>query len=135
MPAEPPEAAGGVFIQVRLLLAALAQYASARLRLAAVEGREAGARVGKLLALGAAVAVLLAGGWFFLAVAFTLFLAEALGYTYAALGVGGLHVLLAALIILRLKTSGDGGALFPLTTEEFKKDQTWLEQQTQKKPD
>lgn len=119
-------------VQLRRLLAALAQYASARLRLAVLEGREVGARVGKLLAIGAVTIVLLAGGWLFMAIAVALFLAERIGPVWAAAAIAGLHFVLAALLILRLKN--DRGAFFPITTEELKKDRTWLEQQTEKKP-
>jgi uncharacterized membrane protein YqjE len=135
---EPPPAAdasrngdGGVVRQVRAFFAAAAQYAAARLRLASLEGKEAGAHSLKLLLLGVAAAFVAVLGWLFLCLGVVFLLAKVLGengWLWGSLIMAAAHFGGAALLAKMLKDKA-AIPLFPLTTEEFKKDQTWLEQQ------
>ena len=120
-----------MFSRARTFLAACAQYASARLRLASLEGREAAAHGFKLLlAVGAAI-VLGAFGWLFACLAAVFLLAKAFGgangWVWAALIMAALHFAGVVALALALK-SKLGKTLFPLTTAEIRKDQEWLDQ-------
>jgi uncharacterized membrane protein YqjE len=122
----------GVIERARKFLAACAQYASARLRLVSLEGRDAAAHGFKLLLIVGAAIVLGAFGWLFACLAVVFLLAKAFGgangWVWAALIMAGLHfagvLALALALKAKLHTS-----LFPLTTAELKKDQQWLDQQ------
>jgi len=118
--------------RARSFLAAIAQYASARLRLASIEGRDAAAHAFKLLLLAGAAVVLGAFGWLFACLAFVFLLAKAFGgphgWLWAALVMAGLHFAGVLALALLLK-SRLGTTLFPMTTAELKKDQEWLDQQ------
>ena len=61
----PDKATAGMAGNVRVFLASCVQYASARLRLASLEGREAAAHIFKLLLIVGAAVVLGAFGWLF----------------------------------------------------------------------
>lgn len=137
---EPAPAPGngrqGVAAQMREFLAACAQYAAARLKLATIEGREATAHGFKMLLIAGAAIVLAAFGWLFLCTALIFLLAKMLGgpnaWVWSALMMAGAHLAGTALLLLGLK-SKLATPLFPMTGEEIKKDQEWLEQQTRKK--
>ncbi|MEO6739189.1 MAG: phage holin family protein [Chthoniobacteraceae bacterium] len=122
----------GVVGRARKFLAACAQYASARLRLASIEGREAAAHGFKLLMIVGAAIVFGAFGWLFACLAAVFLLAKAFGgangWVWAALIMAGLHFagVLALALVLKSKL---GTTLFPMTAEELKKDQEWLDQQ------
>jgi len=131
----PDDGTTGVVGRAWAFLAACAQYASARLRLASIEGREAATHGFTLLLLAGAVIVLAAFGWLFVCFAVVFLLAKAFGgdnaWVWAALTMAGLH--LAGVILLGLVMKSKlGKPLFPLTTEELKKEQEWLDQQTRK---
>ena len=130
----PPEAEGGVFRQVRHFIQASIQYSSARMRLAKLESKEAGIHTVKLLVLIAGTIGVAMFAWLFLCLGATACLAGQFGgsWAWAALAVAGAHmVLLLALSSVLRKMSAT--PLFPLTTEELKKDREWLETQTQTK--
>jgi uncharacterized membrane protein YqjE len=122
----------GVIGRARKFLAACAQYASARLRLASLEGRNAVAHGFKLLLITGAAIVLGAFGWLFACLAIVFLLAKAFddpnGWVWAALIMAGLHFAGVLALAFALKSKFHT-SLFPLTTAELKKDQQWLDQQ------
>ena len=128
----PGNGATGMAGRTRSFLAACAQYASARLRLLSLEGREAAAHGFKMLIIVGAAIVLGAFGWLFACFAAVFLLAKAFGganqWVWAALIMAGLHFagVLALALLLKSKL---GTTLFPITTAELKKDQEWLDQQ------
>jgi len=128
----PGDGTTGVADGTRSFLAACAQYCSARLRLVSLEGREAAAHGFKLLILVGAAIVLGAFGWLFVCLAAVFLLAKAFGgangWVWAALIMAGLHFAGVVALLLALK-SKLGTPLFPITTNELKKDQEWLDQQ------
>ena len=132
----PDTGTPGVAGQMRAFFAACAQYASARVRLAAIEGREAAAHGFKLLLIAGAAVVLAAFGWLFFCLAAIFLIASALdgphAWLWSALGMAGAHLAGAFLLALALR-SRLRTILFPLTTVELTKDQEWLDQQTPKK--
>lgn len=136
MPADEPPPAGensGVVRQVRAFLAACAQYAAARLKLASLEGREATGHVLKLLLLLGVALVFAVFAWLFLCLGAVFVIAEIFGgenaWLWASLAMAGAHFVAALVLALALKSKLNI-SLFPLTTEELKKDQQWLETQT-----
>ena len=129
----PDSGTAGVVGRARTFLAACAQYTSARLRLASIEGREAAAHGFKLLMVVGAAIVFGAFGWLFACLAAVFLLAKAFGgangWVWAALIMAGLHFAGVVALALVLK-SRLGTSLFPMTTAELRKDQEWLDQQT-----
>jgi uncharacterized membrane protein YqjE len=128
----PGDATTGVAGRTRKFLAACAQYASARLRLASLEGREAAAHGFKLLLIAGAAVVLGAFGWLFACLAAVFLLAKAFSgpnaWVWATLVMAGAHFAGVIALVLLLK-SKLFKTLFPITTAELKKDQEWLDQQ------
>jgi len=116
----------------RAFLASCVQYASARMRLASLEGREAAAHSFKLLLIAGAAVVLGAFGWLFVCLAAVFILAKAFGgpngWVWSALVMAGIHLAGVAALLVMLK-SRLGTPLFPVTAAELKKDQEWLDQQ------
>lgn len=118
------------------LLAAIGRYFSPRARLFGLEGKEAGKHTLKLLLGLAAVLAIVAFGWLFLCVSVVLLLAKAFaanGWLWASFIMAVAHFALAWLLAKALRHKADK-PLFPLITEEFKKDQQWLEEQNRTKP-
>ena len=128
----PENGTAGVFSRARTFLASCAQYASARLRLASLEGREAAGHAFKLLIIVGTAIVLGAFGWLFACLAAVFLLAKAFGgangWVWAALIMAGLHFA-GVVALARVLKSKLGTTLFPMTTAELKKDQEWLDQQ------
>ena len=128
----PGDGTTGMAGRARRFLAACAQYASARLRLMSLEGREAAGHGFKLLLIVGAAIVLGAFGWLFACLAAVFLLAKAFGganaWVWAALIMAGVHFagVIALGLVLRSKL---GTTLFPITTAEIKNDQEWLDQQ------
>jgi uncharacterized membrane protein YqjE len=122
---------------MQAFLAACAQYASARIRLATAEGREAATHGFKLLMIAGAAIILAAFGWLFLCLATVFLLSKAFGgphaWVWAAMLMAGAHFIGVVFLALGLK-SRLATPLFPMTTGELKKDQEWLDQQTRTKP-
>ena len=133
--AEPPPAEenSGVVRQARAFLAACAQYAAARLKLVSLEGKEATAHVLKLLFLLGVALVFAVFAWLFLCLATVFVIAKVFGggnaWLWASLAMAGAHFAAALVLALGLKSKLNT-PLFPVTTEELKKDQQWLETQT-----
>jgi uncharacterized membrane protein YqjE len=128
-----PEAEGGVIRQVRQLIQASIQYSSARMRLARLESKEAAVHSIKLLLVIAGTIGVAMFAWFFLCFGVVAWLAVRFGdWTWAALAVAGAHVVLLFILSAVLKKMS-ATPLFPLTTEELKKDREWLETHTQTK--
>jgi uncharacterized membrane protein YqjE len=130
---EDPAERRGVIQEARAFLAACVRYAAARLRLASMESKEATAQVLKLLAFALGALALLIFAWLFVCLAVVFLLAKAFGgdygWVWASLVMAGVHLAVAVVLALRAK-AGLTKPLFPLTTEEFKKDQQWLETRT-----
>ncbi len=121
----------GIVRQVKDFFAACARYASARMRLASIEGREAAGEAGKVLLLAGAVLVAGAFGWLFLCLGAVFLLAKAMGeygWVWASLIVGCAHIVIAILLGLVLRAHRSK-SFFPLTTAEFQKDREWLEEE------
>lgn len=127
---------GGLFRDLRAFLAACARYAGARFRLASLEGKDAARHAFKLLALLLAALLIVAFAWLFLCLAAVFLLAQAFGgshgWLWASLIMAGAHFVVATALVLAAK-SGITKPLFPLTAEELKKDQQWLETPTEPK--
>jgi uncharacterized membrane protein YqjE len=130
----PAPGADGLVAQLRRFFAAAAHYLSLRLRLAKLEGKEAAAHALKLVVLAVGALVFVGFGWLFFCLAMVAWIAKAFstdGLLWASLIVAAAHFALAGLLVLALKASRHF-VPFPLTTEELKKDQAWLDQQTPK---
>jgi uncharacterized membrane protein YqjE len=129
----PPEAEGGMFRQVRHFIQASIQYSSARMRLAKLESKEAGIHTIKVLVLIVGTIGVAMFTWLFLCLGAASWLAVPLGnWAWAAFAVAGAHIILLLILSTVLKKMS-ATPLFPLTTEELKKDREWLETQTQTK--
>lgn len=134
---QPPENtdAGGMIAAARQFAAAGIRWLLARLRLISAEGKDAGTRTLKLLLLIAGLLLAGAFGWLFVCVAVVWLLGSAFGggagFAWAALIVAALHFATAAVLGMALKKR-TSEPLFPITMEELKKDQAWLEQQKEK---
>ena len=107
-------------------------YIRARVELAGIEGREAAAIYGKVVAFLAAAAGLLVFGYVFLwigliAVA-THFLS--LFWGWAVLAAALLHIIAAGLFAA-IAIARWGKPVFPVTLTEFRKDQEWLNKRRQ----
>jgi uncharacterized membrane protein YqjE len=130
---QDPAERGGMIRETRNFLAACVRYASARLRLATLESKDATAHALKLLAFVLGSLALLVFAWLFLCLAVVFLLAKAFGgengWLWASLIMAGAHLVVASLLALRAK-AGLSQQLFPLTMEELKKDQQWLETRT-----
>jgi uncharacterized membrane protein YqjE len=129
---QPPEAeSAGVVRPLQAFFAACAQYASARLRLASMEGREAAGEAGKVLLLAGAALFVGVFGWLFVCLAVVFLMAKAMGengWIWASLIMAAVHFVVAAVLGYVLRQRG-GKAFFPLTTAEFQKDRDWLEKE------
>lgn len=128
----PPEAdSAGVVRHLRAFLAACAQYAAARLRLASLEGKEAAGQLGKVLLLAGAVLFIGVFAWLFLCLAAVFLLAKAMGeygWVWASLLMAAFHFIVAVTLGFALH-GRTGKPFFPLTTAEFQKDREWLEKE------
>ena len=119
----------GLFAHCTALLAAKLGYLRARLKLAGIEGKEAAVHLAIIIALALCALVALVFGYFLLVLALVFLVALAFGggnaWIWVLLGAALLHLLGAAALVLiaRIRL---GAPLFPLTLEEFKKDQEWL---------
>ena len=122
--------------QARHFMIACGRYISARARLAKLEGKEAGVHTLKVLLLLAALIVLGVFMWLFLCLGVASLLAGTFlqhGWLWSSLIMAGAHLTLIFVVAAALRRKS-ATPLFPLTTEEIKKDQAWLEQQTPPKP-
>lgn len=136
-PPPPEEEHGGGIIQAaRNFARVCSRYFSVRAQLIRIEGKEAGVHTLKLLVLIATIIALSAFAWLFLCLGLASYLASLFthhGWLWASMIVAGAHVIIVILLSIAFKQSA-ATPLFPLTTEELKKDQEWLNRQTQTKP-
>ena len=125
----------GFVPQALRLLAAVLAYFRARLELAQIEGREAGAHWLKLVVALAAGLVALVFGWFFFCLGAVFLLALLCGggnaWIWITLAMAVLHFAAGAGLFWWVKTAV-AQPVFAATIEEFKKDQQWLETKTAK---
>ena len=127
---------GGMMAQARQFVTACSRYVLARAQLARLEGKEAGAHTLKILLLVAALIALGVFMWLFLCLGLVSLLAGAFlqhGWLWSSLIMAAAHLTLLLVVAAALRRKA-ATPLFPLTTEEIKKDQAWLEQQKQTKP-
>ena len=131
-PDQSPEAdTAGIVRPMRAFFAACAAYASARLRLASLEGKDASVEAAKVLLLAGGALFVAIFGWLFLCLAVVFLLARAMGehgWIWASLLRAGVHFVGAVGLGLVLRLRG-GKGFFPLTTAEFQKDREWLEKE------
>lgn len=122
-------AATGIFGHCSALLAAKLAYWRARLELAGVEGKEAAVHAAIILGLAIAGLIAVVFGYFFLILALVFLIAQAFGggsaWIWVLLGAAVVH-LVGAVILILIARAKLGTRLFPLTLDEFKKDQEWL---------
>ncbi len=132
---EDPRAADGAGILGHLsaFIAAKLGYLRARLKLAGIEGKEAAVHGGIILGLAIGALVALIFGYFLLIIGLVFLIALAFGggnaWIWVLLGAAVLHVLIAVALVLVARAKL-GTPLFPLTLEEFQKDQEWLKTKT-----
>lgn len=130
---ERPVDSSGLFGHFSALIAAKLGYLRARLKLAGIEGKEAGIHLGIILGLAIVSLVGLVFGYFLLVIGLAFLVALAFGggnaWIGVLLGAAALHVIGALVLVIIAKTML-GKPLFPLTLDEFKKDQEWLTKTT-----
>jgi uncharacterized membrane protein YqjE len=110
------------------LLRSLALYAEARGRLLHIEGQEAGIRLSSLTVRFMLALTALIIGWMLAAPALVWIIAESNGWhwTRVALAGGGVHLLLALLLLAGFKVRLRGLRLFEETFNQFRRDREWL---------
>jgi uncharacterized membrane protein YqjE len=125
----------GILAHAAAFSAATARYVRARLTLAGVELRDAGARCGLAAALVAGALFVTVLGYVFLVITVVFTIAAAFEERHAWLWVMGaaalLHLAAAAAMVFFAWTRVRAGA-FPDTLAEFRKDQAWLIQLAKK---
>jgi len=126
----------GFFAHALELFSAGWAYLRARIELASLEGKDAVGHWLKALGLLLAGLVVFVFGYFFLWLGLIFALAMAFGggnaWIWVTLAVALLHFALGVVLLLRVKTLAQAPVL-PITLEEFKKDQAWLDAKTAKK--
>ena len=125
----------GLFTHGAATLAAAVRYVKARLSLAGIEAREAGAHYGLAAVMVGAALFIAVLGYVFLVITLVFAIASAFNSDHAWLWVMAAAALLhlagaAALLWLAMRRVGKGA--FPMTLAEFQKDQQWLTQLTKK---
>ena len=125
----------GLFTHGAAALAAAVRYVKARLSLAGIEAREAGAHYGLAAVMVGAALFIAVLGYVFLVITLVFAIASAFNSDHAWLWVMAAAALLhlagaAALLWLAMRRVGKGA--FPMTLSEFQKDQQWLTQLTKK---
>jgi len=103
-------------------------YLKARLELAGIEGKEAGIHLGIILGLAVLALGLVIFGYLFLVLFLVFLIGLAFGgnaWVWVMLGAALIHLIVAGVLLLVAKKRL-GVPLFPLTLEELKKDQEWL---------
>lgn len=126
----PPQAAAGdegFFEHARGLLAALAEYLSARLRLAGGESRDALVHYGLILGLAVAALAVAVLGYIFFCLGLAMLLAHLLhihaGWTILIFAVLHFGAALGCLLLVKTRLPAP---MFSATLAEFKKDQQWM---------
>ena len=130
-----PAGSTGLFADAAGFLAATLRYLKARLTLAGMEARAAGAHYGTAAALVAGALFIAVLGYVFLIITLVFGIAAAFDGASAWIAVMGAAALLhlggAALLLWVARRRCKGGA-FDDTLAELKKDQQWLNQLTAK---
>lgn len=128
-----PGTRDGLIAQGIELFAAGWAYLRARLELASIEGKEAGVHWIKALAFLIAALVILVFGYFFFVLAAIFAIAFAIGgktaWIWVTLGAALLHAGGAALLLMKVRGLVSA-PFFPVTLDEFRKDQAWLDAKT-----
>lgn len=126
----------GFFGHAVELLASSWSYLRARFELASIEGREAGVQWLKALALLLGGIVVLVFGYFFLCFAIIFAIATAFGggaawivVTFVAALV---HFGIGAVLFVKVRDLTQE-PIFPITIDEFRKDQAWLDAKSAKR--
>ena len=118
-----------IFGHFSALIVAKLGYLRARLKLAGIEGKEAAVHGGIILGLAIGALIALIFGYFLLILGLVFLVALAFGggnaWIWVLLGAAALHILVAGVLALIAKARL-GTPLFPLTLDEFQKDQEWL---------
>ena len=126
----------GLIASALELLAASWSYLRARLELAGLEGREAGFAWLKALAFLLAALGILVFGYLFFWLAAIFAIAFAIGgkaaWIWVTFGAALLHLVAAVALLFRVKTLV-AAPLFPITLDELRKDQAWLESKAAKR--
>lgn len=124
-----PAEAAGLFGHFSALIAAKLGYLRARLKLAGIEGKEAGIHLAIIVGLAVVALVALIFGYFLLVLGLVFLIALAFdnphAWIWVLLGAALLHFMVAAMLLLTAKAKL-GIPLFPLTLDELRKDQEWL---------
>lgn len=124
-----PAESAGIFGHFSALLAAKLGYLQARLKLAGIEGKEAAIHGGIIIGLAVGALVALIFGYFLFVLGLVFLIALAFdnphAWIWVLLGAAVLHFLGAAALLLIAK-GRLGLPIFPLTLDEFRKDQEWL---------
>jgi len=109
------------------LLSSTLSYLKARFELAGIEGREALAAYGKVAVLLAGALVVALFGYIFLWIGIVAAIATFadLFWGWIVIGVAILHFIAAAGLAAAAKAKW-GSPVFPVTLQEFRKDQEWL---------
>lgn len=119
----------GLFAHGAAFLAAMAHYCRARITLAGLEAREAGARYGLAAVMFAGALFIAVLGYVFLVITLVFAIAAAFDAPHAWLWVMAaaafLHLAGAAALVFIAWSRVRAGA-FPATLSEFRKDQQWL---------
>lgn len=127
--------AAGNFGHFSALVAAKLSYLRARLKLAGIEGKEAALHGSIILALAVGALIAVVFGYLLLVLALVFIVALAFGggnaWIWVLLGAAILHFVGAAVLLLTARAKL-GTPLFPLTLEEFQKDQAWLKSTTKR---
>ncbi len=123
------EKPAGILGHFSALIAAKLGYLRARLKLAGIEGKEAGIHVGIILGLAICALVAVIFGYFLLVIGLVFLISLAFGggnaWIWVLMAAAGVHFLIA-LILLLIAKARLGIPFFPLTLDELKKDQEWL---------
>ena len=119
----------GLFGHFSALIAAKLGYLQARLKLAGIEGKEAAIHGGIIIGLAIGALIALIFGYFLFVLGIVFLVALAFDSPHAwiwVLLVAALLHFLGAVVLLFIAKMKLGTPLFPLTLDEFRKDQEWL---------
>jgi uncharacterized membrane protein YqjE len=110
------------------LLRSIALYVEARGRLLHIEGQEAGVRLSGLTGMFMLALTALIIGWMLAAPALVWIIAEANGWhwTRVALAGAGIHLFLALLLLVGLKSRLRSMQLFEESFNQLRRDREWL---------
>lgn len=124
----------GLMNSLRSSLSALAEHIRLRIEVLQVEGREAALHLLLLAGLLVGAAVFLVFAYLLLLLSAVFLLASATGWSWAwiAVAAGSVHLLVAFILLLTVRQLSRR-RLLDQSLEEFKRDSTWLRNQTKNK--